>query len=127
MLIPDQPGAHPHLLVAGSKEGRIYLIDRDNLGHWNQGGNTQIPQDLLINPKSCDGGADTNSTFRMYGSGSYWNGNVYLGSVFSNLRAFSLATGQLVQSSVSKTVFPGNGQQGRGPIPVVSANGAVQG
>ncbi|MCU1310917.1 MAG: pyrrolo-quinoline quinone [Candidatus Angelobacter sp.] len=126
MLLPDQPGAHPHLMVTGSKEGRILVIDRDNLGHFNAGGNTQIPDDILINPKPC-GQTDVNNSFRMYGSGAYWNGNVYLGSVFSNLRAFSLTNGQLTQTSASKTVFQGNGQLGRGPIPVVSANGGVQG
>jgi hypothetical protein len=126
MLLPDQAGAHPHLMVTGSKEGRIYLIDRDNLGHFNAGGDSQIPQEILINPKPC-GQTDVNSTFRMYGTATYWNGNIYLGSVYSNLRAFQLANGQLTQTSVSKTVFQGNGQLGRGPIPVVSANGAVQG
>jgi hypothetical protein len=126
MLLPDQAGAHPHLMVTGSKEGRIYLLDRDNLGHFNNGSDRQIPQEILINPKPC-GQTDTNSTYRMYGTGTYWNGNVYLGSVFSNLRAFQLANGQLTQTSGSKTVFQGNGQLGRGPIPVVSANGSVQG
>jgi hypothetical protein len=33
----------------------------------------------------------------------------------------------MTQTALSKTVFPGNGQIGRGPIPVVSANGNVQG
>jgi hypothetical protein len=33
VLLPDQPGtAHPHLAVASSKEGTIYLVDRDHLG-----------------------------------------------------------------------------------------------
>jgi hypothetical protein len=45
----------------------------------------------------------------------------------SNWRAFQLTNGQLTQTSVSTTVFQGNGQQGRGPIPVVSANGTTQG
>src|SRR5262249_30828211 len=33
MIIPDTiPGAHPNLLVGGSKEGRLYMLDRHNLG-----------------------------------------------------------------------------------------------
>src|SRR6267143_4666425 len=32
VLLADQPGAHPHLLVTAGKEGKIYLIDRDHMG-----------------------------------------------------------------------------------------------
>src|SRR4030095_10767821 len=33
VLLPDQPGEHPHLAVVGSKNGTVYLLDRDSLGH----------------------------------------------------------------------------------------------
>jgi hypothetical protein len=35
MLLPDAVGsaAHPHLMVETGKTGRLYLIDRDNMGH----------------------------------------------------------------------------------------------
>src|SRR5260221_5536896 len=32
LLLPDQPGAHPHLLVQAGKEGTIYLLDPDHMG-----------------------------------------------------------------------------------------------
>ncbi len=36
LLLPDQSGAHPHLMVtAGKGSGKVYLIDRDNLGQFN--------------------------------------------------------------------------------------------
>ena len=35
VVLPDQPGAHPHLLVTSGKEGTIYLVDRDNLGNYD--------------------------------------------------------------------------------------------
>ncbi|HET7873133.1 MAG TPA: PQQ-binding-like beta-propeller repeat protein, partial [Terriglobales bacterium] len=36
LLLPDQTGtSHPHLLVGAGKEGRIYLVDRDNMGKFN--------------------------------------------------------------------------------------------
>src|SRR5437764_2849358 len=45
VLLPDQPGAHPHLLVWGSKGGKIYVLDRDNLGHLStSGSDSQIVQ-----------------------------------------------------------------------------------
>ena len=92
MLLPDQAGPHTHLMVSGSKEGRIYLLDRDNLGNFNLGSNSQIPQEILINPKPC-GQLDVNNTLRIYGTPSYWNGFVYIGAVGSNLRAYKLTNG----------------------------------
>src|SRR5438093_6913355 len=32
VVLPDQPGAIPHLLVASGKEGTVYLLNRDNMG-----------------------------------------------------------------------------------------------
>src|SRR5258708_1874577 len=43
-LLPDEAGSssHPHLMVGASKEGRVYLLDRDNLGKWQAGSDSQI-------------------------------------------------------------------------------------
>ena len=37
MLLPDSAGspAHRHLMVGAGKEGTIYLVDRDNMGHFS--------------------------------------------------------------------------------------------
>ncbi|KAK9371719.1 pyrrolo-quinoline quinone [Lipomyces chichibuensis] len=35
LLLPDNIGAHPHLMITGGKEGKIYLFDRDTLGGFN--------------------------------------------------------------------------------------------
>src|SRR5262249_3512120 len=40
ILLPDQPGAHPHLLLTSLKTGRVYLLDRDNLGGYQTCGST---------------------------------------------------------------------------------------
>ena len=47
LLLPDQPGSrYPHLLVQAGKEGTIDLVNRDNMGHFSAGGDTQIVQTL---------------------------------------------------------------------------------
>ena len=84
-------------------------MDRDVLGNFNLGSNSQIPQEILINPKPC-GQLDVNNTLRIYGTPSYWNGFVYIGAVGSSLRAYQLTNGQLTQTSVSNTVFQRDGE-----------------
>ncbi len=42
LALPDQPTAPIHLLTCVGKEGNIYLINRDNMGHFNANGDTQV-------------------------------------------------------------------------------------
>ena len=46
LLLPDDAGsaAHPHLIVGGGKAGIIFLVDRDNMGHYNPADDHQIVQ-----------------------------------------------------------------------------------
>jgi hypothetical protein len=46
MLLPDGLGsaAHPHLMVETGKSGKIYLIDRDNMGKFTAGGPDNVVQ-----------------------------------------------------------------------------------
>ncbi|HZQ71164.1 MAG TPA: hypothetical protein VFA68_21745 [Terriglobales bacterium] len=110
-LLPDQTGAHPHLLVQSGKEGTIYLIDRDKMGHFNPNNNNQIVQSL----DDIIGG--------MWSTPAWWNNNVYFGGSYDFLRAFSFnpSTELLSSNSISSSPtffnFPG-------PVPSISANGA---
>src|SRR5262249_35094191 len=47
-LIGDEAGSaqHPHLMAGAGKEGRIYLLDRDNLGKLHSGSDSQIVQSM---------------------------------------------------------------------------------
>ncbi|MGA7967132.1 MAG: hypothetical protein WB983_00780, partial [Terriglobales bacterium] len=65
LILPDQPGNYPHELIAGGKEGTLYLINRDNLGQYN-GTTDNVIQEIA--------GA---SSFELDGVPTYWNGNVY--------------------------------------------------
>ena len=46
VLLPDQDGPPIHEMVAGGKEGTLYLLDRDNLGGYNPGSDSQIIQSI---------------------------------------------------------------------------------
>lgn len=81
MLLPDPSGisGHPHLLVQADKRGNIYLVDRDNMGHFCSTcttGDTQIVQ------------AVSGALTGLWGSPTYWNGTMYFGETdeTSNLK-----------------------------------------
>ena len=42
LLLPDQPGAHPHEMLESGKDGTIYLVDRDNMGKFNSSTNNIV-------------------------------------------------------------------------------------
>jgi outer membrane protein assembly factor BamB len=115
VLLPDQPGTtYPHLLVQAGKEGTIDLLNRDNLGHFHYGGDTQIVQTLpyAVGP--------------LLSSPAFWNNTMYFGGVQDHLKAFAfdphaqrLSSGP---TSVSPEIFAFPG-----PTPVVSSNGASHG
>jgi hypothetical protein len=102
MLLPDQTkGPHLHLLVQGDKVGNIYLVDRDNMGHYNAQNNNQIVQYLA--------GAELG----MWNSPTWWNNRIYFGANGDTLKAFGLntKTGLLTTTAISQTVkvfqYPG--------------------
>lgn len=108
-LLPDQPGPHRHLIVGSGKEGSIYLLDRDNMGHFNPVDNSQIVQFLEL------------GVGRMFSTAAYWNGNVYFTGQNQGVSQFSLNNGQLtlVGRNTSTMCCP--------HTPSISANGNFNG
>ena len=119
LLLPDQTvGGFQHLLVSAGKMGRVYVVNRDNMGAFNPTYNNVV-QDL---PNALAG---------LWGTPAYWNNNVYFwGSTYQEgtspepLKAFSLSGGRLSATPVSMssrtTLFPGPGVS-------ISANGNSNG
>jgi hypothetical protein len=108
LLLPDQPGVHQHEAIACGKEGSIYLVDREAMGHFHAGDDSQIVQSL---PDAIGG---------TWSSPAYWNGMVYYSGSGDSLKAFSLTNGLLSTSPVGSAPdgfgFPG-------ATPSISANG----
>lgn len=72
LMLPDQPGSHPHMLITGGKEGRITLLNRDSLGGLAASGatsNTNAVQDISGLMTEGQG---------FWGTAAYWNENVYV-------------------------------------------------
>ena len=114
LLLPATVGsaAHPNLLLTAGKEGRIYLIDRDHMGHYNGLSDTGALQTLTLAGSG------------MFGSAAYFSGQVYVSDGADALRAFGIANGKLTTAPVSSSsmtiAHPGSS-------PVVSANGSSNG
>jgi hypothetical protein len=97
MLLPDQPGNHPHLMVLAGKEGTIYLVDRDNMGKFNAGSNANL-QTLV---GAIGGSFDTPAFFFE---------RVYYHGVGDVLKAFPVTNGLLGPAATGTPVkygFPG--------------------
>lgn len=112
LLLPDQPGPNPHLLVQVGKEGSIYLVNRDNMGKFNPNGNTQTVQWF---PNAIGG---------IFGMPAYFNESVYFGGVNDSLKSFPLTNGMLDSEPSSQSPGPFGFP---GLTPSISANGTHDG
>jgi hypothetical protein len=115
VLLPDQPGTkYPHLLVQAGKEGTIDLVNRDNMGHFHPGNDSQIVQTI---PYAIGG---------IWGAPAFWNNNVYFGGFNDYLKAFAFDP-NAQQFSVNYTSKSPEHYGFPGPTPSVSANGNANG
>ena len=93
MLIPGT-----RLLVSGDKQGTLYLLKQDNMGHYNARGDTQIVQSFQAAQGQIMGGM------------TYWNGPagtlVYLESDDDRLKAFKLSGGHFATAPASQSTMP---------------------
>ncbi len=116
VLLPDQPGPHPHLLISAGKNGTIYLVDRETMGHNRHDNNNQIVQALPGALPKIDSTA------------AYWKGEagqwIYINGVGGPLQQYSLAEGKLSSQPVSHSDelfgYPGS-------TPAISSDGKTNG
>ena len=112
VLLPDQSGGHAHLILAGGKQGTLYLVDRDNMGHFRTANNGQIVQSLA----SIVGA--------IFSTPAFWANKIYIAGVGDSLKIFDLNGGLLSTAPSSHSAntfgFPG-------ATPTISANGSQAG
>jgi len=119
LLLPDQPGAHPHIMVGGGKEGTIYVVDRDIMGGYNAGGDA-IVQEIVgaIRPSV----AGTGSVYGIWNTAAYFQNKVYIFGHGDYPKMFQLSNGLLPTTPTSTGTI-----MMKSPNPVISANGTTNG
>jgi hypothetical protein len=116
LFLPDQPGPFPHLMIDAGKEGRIYLINRDQFTVGND--HFDLTADKVVQSISNQLGAGC------FDTPVFFNGDVFFAASGKQLKAFALTNGMLVTNAVST----GPRSFGSpGATPVVSANGTNNG
>ena len=118
MLIPNQPGKYPRLLVAAGKVGTMYLMDQTSLGRYTKGADNTLGS---VNIGEC------------YCGPSYFQGPDGVGRVVSSggqqVKVWKIVTSpsavpQLVQESESPPITSG---QDSGFFTSVTSNGTKAG
>jgi len=106
LLLPDQAVGLPHLMVSAGKEGTIYVLNRESMGQFQAGSDSQIVQSL------------PGALGSLFSTPAYFANTIYFGAANDTLKAYTLNSGQLALSAQSSTTFGFPGV-----TPVISANG----
>jgi hypothetical protein len=115
LLLPDQPVGPPHLMVSAGKQGVVYLLNRDNMGGFQAGSDSQIVQSF----GSCETGSCS-----MRSTPAYFNNRVYTVAATDRLKAYSLVDGRL---SLPLSAQSANTFRWPGATPAISADGSTNG
>ena len=118
LLLPTQSGPYPDELVSAGKDGTVYVVNRDNMGHYSATTNHVIQSLTGIFPNNSGGDGGN------FSSPVYFNGYVYFAPVLGTVQAFQLTNGLLstAPTSQSSEVYGG-----RGGTMAISANGSSNG
>jgi hypothetical protein len=100
MLLPDAVGsaAHPHLMVETGKTGRMYLIDRDNMGKNNTPGPDLNLQTVMLGGPGVWG----NPAFFQDGPNT---GLIYYWGTSAPAKAFRITNGVVNPTPITTTNF----------------------
>jgi hypothetical protein len=66
IVMPDNPSPYPHELIGGGKDGRIFIIDRDNMGQFQL--TDHVIQEVQTGTQQFD---------NIFSTPTLWNGTIY--------------------------------------------------
>ena len=109
------PGTN--MIIGGGKEGTLYLLNKNHLGHFNPGGDSQIVQSFPA------------SNSLIHGSPVYYRSPVngpciYLWGAYDNLKVFQFKNGLFNPNPIA---YSADGAPGPGGMLSLSANGHLPG
>jgi hypothetical protein len=112
ILPPTQSGAvAPSLAVVGGKDGKIYLINRSNMGKFNPSTNSNVETVTLGNPEPTNG---------LFATPAALGSRIYFGEVNERLELFTFSNGLLSTAPTAQTsnvfLYPGTS-------PMISTDG----
>jgi hypothetical protein len=112
LLLPDSVGStsHPHLLIGAGKAGRIYLIDRDNMGKFDPSSDHVVERQTILN--------------MTFGTAAYLNGTFYYVAADAVGKAFTLTNASFNATPRSQT---SDSFGSPGSTPSISANAGLDG
>ena len=112
LVLPNQAGKYRHLAAAVGKEGTIYILNRDSMGHFCStctDKDTQIVQELpAFAPQT--------------GALVFWNNTIYTSGDAAPISALPLSKGVLGTTPIAESV-----KVAAGHSPVISADGTTNG
>jgi len=116
LLLPDQNGPYPHLLIGGGKPGTAYVLNRDQFTARNLHYNPTGTVDMVAQELTMSGGVMT--------SPAYFDGTVYYACAKDVLNALTLSNGAFPSrpTATGSRVF-----NYPGVTPSISANGGQDG
>jgi hypothetical protein len=109
LILPDQPGPNRHLALAVGKQGTIYVLNRDDMGHYC--GTCTITDTQIVQELSKQAGFET-------GGLVYWNDSIYATPVASPSMVFNMSAGLIDGTIKARSVTNASGHS-----PVLTANG----
>ncbi|HEY6769303.1 MAG TPA: choice-of-anchor D domain-containing protein [Candidatus Sulfotelmatobacter sp.] len=122
MLLPDQPGTVPHEAIVAGKTGTVYLVNRDNMGHFSPTSDNVV-QTLY----TTIGGAVIPTG--NWGTPAYFNSQIYIQGVKDNLKQYGLSTypGGTAMLSGTPLAIGADVIGYPGTTPAISSNGTQNG
>src|SRR5438132_10130999 len=116
-ILIDQPsGPLQHLVIGGGKQGNLFLLNRDQMGHYG----------ASVNPVNSNAVQIFNVGNGIFSTSAFWNNSLYIAPSGGPLQGypFSTATGKFTTGSATSAAvsfgFPG-------ATPSISASGTSNG